>query len=60
MHKISFLKKKMISIKNDQKSVANLQNNIFENFENTQNDSNIFSVKNDLIRSIYSETINKI
>ena len=60
MHKISFLKKKMISIKNDRKSVANLQNNIFENFENTQNDSNIFSVKNDLIRSIYSETINKI
>ena len=50
----------MISIKNDRKSVANLQNNIFENFENTQNDSNIFSVKNDLIRSIYSETINKI
>ena len=60
MHKISFLKKKMISIKNDRKSVANLQNNIFENFENTQNDSNIFSVKNHLIRSIYSETINKI
>ena len=39
---------------------SKLQNNIFENFENTQNDSDIFSVKNDLIRSIYSETITKI
>ena len=50
----------MISIKNDKKiskKSQNLQNNIFEN---ALNDPNIFSVKNDLIRSIYSEIITKI